>query len=86
MVREYVIILGCFFFILGIEGYNELTSYDSLQSVKYIFQYITIFFSRRAMALILDDALAASFIVRFDRGSQPANKFFILFLASNKLA
>ena len=86
MVREYVIILGCFFFILGIEGYNELTSYDSLQSVKYIFQYITIFFSRRAMALILDDALAASFIVPFDIGSQPANKFFILFLASNKLA
>ena len=38
------------------------------------------------MALILDDALAASFIVPFDRGSQPANKFFILFLASNKLA
>ena len=46
----------------------------------------SLFFSRRAMALILDDALAASFIVPFDRGSQPANKFFILFLASNKLA
>lgn len=82
--------MGCSFFILGIEGYDELTSYDSLQSVKYIFQYVTIFFLEEPWALILDDALAASFVAPATRSiehdSQPTSKFFILFLASNKLA